>query len=186
MKTVKVVCAGCGCEFDKRAGDYNRTERRGARHFCSLSCEASHRNRGEIPRTEAGWAHLVPGNRRDADTPFRWFVKVAKQRREKQGDTDLTVEYLKELWTGQNGICPFTGWKMELPCSTTGWRSTVEKTRRASLDRIDCAKGYVQGNVRFVSVIANLARNHYSDGEVVEFCKAVAARGWSSTLPGSK
>ena len=38
MKTVKVICANCGKEFGKRVADYNRTQRRGIRHFCGRSC----------------------------------------------------------------------------------------------------------------------------------------------------
>lgn len=39
-----------------------------------------------------------------------------------------------------------------------------------SLDRIDATKWYVVGNVRVVWLIENLARNGFSDEEVVEFC----------------
>ena len=45
--------------------------------------------------------------------------------------------------------------------------------KSASLDRIDNSKGYVQGNVRFVSVMFNFARNKFSDEEVIEFAQAV-------------
>ena len=98
-----------------------------------------------------------------------------RQRRESQGDTDLSVEWLKALWEKQNGVCPFTGWRLILP-ETTGWKSLGDRTKRASLDRVDCDKGYVKGNVRFVSVMANWARNDFTDGELIEFCRAVSAR----------
>jgi hypothetical protein len=79
------------------------------------------------------------------------------------------------LWESQNGICPFTGWQLELPKWTNGW-TEKQKPQRASLDRIDCSKGYIQGNVRFISVIANYARNSFDDKEVIEFCKAVTEK----------
>ena len=41
-----------------------------------------------------------------------------------------------------------------------------------TLDRIDNDKGYVKGNVRFVSVIFNFARNNFSDQDVLNFCQA--------------
>lgn len=44
----------------------------------------------------------------------------------------------------------------------------------ASLDRIDNSKGYLKGNVRFVSMMANLARSTFSDNELIRFCKSVA------------
>lgn len=45
---------------------------------------------------------------------------------------------------------------------------------RASLDRIDSSIGYVKGNIQFISLIAQFAKNDFSDTEVINFCKAVA------------
>lgn len=42
---------------------------------------------------------------------------------------------------------------------------------RPSLDRVDAKIGYLKTNVRIVWVIENLARNRFSDDQVVEFCK---------------
>ena len=89
------------------------------------------------------------------------------------GATDLTPEMLKSLWEGQRGVCPFSGWDLLLPDSTRGWGSGPDP-RNASLDRIDCSKGYVEDNVRFVSVMANLARQRFTDEQLREFCEAVA------------
>jgi hypothetical protein len=177
MKTVKVVCAGCGCEFDKRVADYNRTERRGARHFCSLSCSVAYSNKS-VPRGGVSNFHSLRGNLVDEYSPFRWFVLRAKQRSANwtRGGADITIEYLKEIWDNQHGICPWTGKSLVLPRSTTGW-SDLHTWNRASLDRIDNSKGYVKGNVRFVSLMANFIKGRFSDEEIVEFCKAVVARG---------
>jgi hypothetical protein len=87
------------------------------------------------------------------------------------GATDISAEYLKTLWEQQEGICPLTGWHLKLPATTSGW--TRKAPDNASLDRIDSSKGYLQGNVRFVSVIANYARNDFSDDNVLSFCSAV-------------
>lgn len=43
----------------------------------------------------------------------------------------------------------------------------------ASLDRIDNSISYMKGNVRFISVMANYARNTFDDEEVVKFAEAV-------------
>ncbi len=106
----------------------------------------------------------------DELSPFRWFVLRARQRVHK-GPTDLSPEYLKGIWIQQNGTCPLTGWSLLLPQGTRGWKAA--RPCNASLDRIDCSKGYVQGNVRFVGVIANYARNTFSDDVLREFCAAV-------------
>lgn len=111
-------------------------------------------------------------NRRDKYTPFRWFVSRAKYR--KKHVTNITVEYLKELWETQGGICPFTGWGLILPYGSLGFKDGPDP-RNASVDRIDCSKGYIEGNVRFISVMANLARQRFTDGQVRQFCQAVVA-----------
>ncbi|NDB59958.1 hypothetical protein EB001_16140, partial [bacterium] len=81
-------------------------------------------------------------------------------------------EYLFQLWETQNGICPFTKQKLEL--RTHNYTHIENRPYQASLDRIDNNKGYVKGNVRFVALIFNYARNNFSDEQVLEFCKQVA------------
>ena len=77
------------------------------------------------------------------------------------------------IWEKQNGICPFTGWKLILPYDVMGWRGK-RNSKRASVDRIDCSKGYTKDNIRYVSFMANIARCDFSDEDLVEFCKAVS------------
>lgn len=89
----------------------------------------------------------------------------------RKGPTDLTAEYLKDLWDQQQGRCPFSGWALQLPDSTRKWRVKVPAC--ASLDRIDSTRGYFRGNVRFVALMANYARSSFEDDALVEFCRAV-------------
>lgn len=174
---VSLRCHGCKTKFTRRRAEVRRQERKGRKHhFCSHACSTRSGNRirlkrGEVlgdPDNVSAWA----GNRRDKHTPFRWFVSRAKYR--KKHVTDITAEYLKELWETQKGLCPFTGWGLILPQSSFGFREGSDPMN-ASIDRIDYAKGYIEGNVRFISVMANLARQRFTDAQVREFCRAVAA-----------
>lgn len=61
---------------------------------------------------------------------------------------------------------------MVLPDGAIGW--AVRNPCNASLDRVDHAVGYLKGNVRFVTFMANVARSNFSDSELLGFCKAVA------------
>ncbi len=61
----------------------------------------------------------------------------------------------------QNGKCPMTGVAMKL---RTQKREELSSPESASLDRIDNNKGYVKGNVRFVTYMYNMARNKFSVG----------------------
>lgn len=102
-------------------------------------------------------------------------MKLARRRGiKKKEPVDITVRYLQCIWSNQKALCPLTGWNLKLPIGSNGWIKKNPLTiYSASLDRIDNSKGYLQGNVRFISVMANYARNIFTDEEVVEFAKAV-------------
>jgi len=183
-KTIDIECANCGKTFQKIAREHRRQIKNGkTRFFCGLSCTCHKRNE-EHPRPGL-IDNLVSDNRRDKLTPFRWFILRAEYRdRTKNYGCDITTEYLKQLWEQQKGICPFTGWNLNLP-EDTGRCFIEQSTANASLDRIDNSIGYVQGNVRFISVMANLARNKFSDEQLIEFCEAVAAKTHTSSYPAA-
>jgi hypothetical protein len=85
----------------------------------------------------------------------------------------VTVEFLYGLWEKQGGICALSGIKMELPKTTTKWKSQPNTPNRVSLDRINNDIPYLKDNVRFVTYMANVCRNKFTDEEVIEFCGAV-------------
>jgi len=183
MKTVELICENplCGKIFEKRKGEYNRSKKLGRRNFCCMKCsgvvcgrEAYASQTPEVISESSKRIKSHCGNLRDEYTQFRFFIKVIRQRLKDRHKTfDIDLKYLKDLWESQNGICPFTGWNLVLPDNIGGWK-TYRNGRRASLDRIDNSKGYVSGNLRFISFMANIARSNMTDEELVEFCKAVA------------
>jgi len=85
---------------------------------------------------------------------------------------NIDANYLKELWNKQHGICPYTGIPMLLPRNTKHDPS-LRSLKKASLDRIDSAKGYVKGNVEFVCMFVNLAKNSFPRQEVKEFLRMI-------------
>jgi hypothetical protein len=120
-------------------------------------------------------SRLIPNNRRDEFTEFRYFVKKAEARDKKKNrldSMDLDLQYIKDLWASQDGKCAITGEELVLPSNSEGWPNY--NPYNASLDRIDNSIGYVKGNVRFVAHIANIARGPYTDEELKIFCKKVA------------
>lgn len=174
-KTINLTCEQCGTVFSKPLKEHTRRTKQGhTEFFCTISCAVARGNQVS-PRGNRDHTRLISDNRRDTLTPYRWFVRRAQNRIAKKGPTDLTPEYLQELWAAQAGKCPFTGWQLRLPHSTEGWRDGRHPTN-ASLDRVDNTQGYIRGNVRFVSVMANIARNLFTDEQVVEFASAVAAK----------
>ena len=168
-KTVTVKCFTCGKEFEKLAKEHARSIQRGRLEFCSYSCAGLYGSKAR--EKKLGSIALSSGNKRDQYTPFRYFARRSKSSRARY-KFHLDLEYLKELWESQGGICPLTGWKIELPIGTVGFR-IKHNSHNASLDRIDNSKDYVEGNVRYVALIANLARNNWDDKEVIEFARSV-------------
>ncbi len=180
-KKIILNCAHCGESFEKEAREHRRQLKEGKSIFyCSLSCVCKERNKNNPPKGNV--KNLQADNRRDEYTQFRWFVNRGNYRgkRKRKYGCDLTVEFLKELWDQQKGICSFTGWKFILPQdSSYAWDE--KNPANASLDRIDNSKGYMQGNVRFISVMANLARQTFTDEQVRNFCKAVVTNEMASS-----
>ena len=54
-------------------------------------------------------------------------------------------------------------------------RLCARATNRASVDRIDSSKGYIKGNIQFVSLVAQYAKNMWDEKELYNFCEAVVA-----------
>lgn len=72
----------------------------------------------------------------------------------------VTIEYLSNLFDQQNCCCAITGDK-------------INKIADASLDRIDSSKGYVEGNVQWVTIQANLSKHVMTMEELYDFCRKV-------------
>jgi len=182
-KTIELTCEQCGVAYSKSLAEHKRCESRGYRRFCSRNCGKifMKQNGKEFVQHLQEWAngdsnkkHLA--NLRTLRTqnaePFKEFLRRARKSVKSKGrELDITIEQLKELWTAQDGICPYTGWKMELPKSTE-----KKKPNTASLDRIDSSKGYILGNIQIVCVMANFAKSDFSNEEMQEFCKAIASK----------
>lgn len=67
-----------------------------------------------------------PNEKKDSYTPFRYILLRSEYRdRNNKCGCDLTIEYIKQIWDDQNGICPLTGWALILPQGTAkGWETS--------------------------------------------------------------
>lgn len=102
--------------------------------------------------------------------PFRWFV-TAKRYQCKSGGIplDLTEDYLERLWNAQAGKCFWI--EMEIAHDLP-----KNHPRKATLDRLDPALGYVVGNVVWASSFANRGRVDYSADEFKLFLEQLLGR----------
>jgi len=170
----------CNKKFERSKSEYKRSQKLARPSFCSRKCSGINNTKNFDEYYKNGGKriieHLNPSNRREELSPFKWFMRVIKRRKKEKGrDFNIDLKYLSELWETQNGICPFTKWKLELPNHSSSWKEDSDKLKRASLDRIDNSKGYIRGNLRYVSIMANYCRNEFSDEEVKLFCEAVTS-----------
>lgn len=184
---VSLICANCDKNFSKSLGDYNAGIRMGReRFFCSLSCMGETRSKEHVPKPKLPKLPKLKKKdaRLDEYSVFRWFSNRVRQRTKKKSHkwgTSVSEVYLKVVWDLQGGICPFTKKMMILPHNGTGGWNELSPYN-ASLDRIDNSMGYVEGNVRFVSLMANYGRNNFSDEQFASFCKTVAATHPKQTI----
>ena len=173
-----ICCDGCGQKFEKETRYVKSAEKKGRNNYCSLACHARttrEQKLGEWVHSEENkqFVKTISANRRDEYSPFRTLLKSCRTRTTKsgqpKGEFDLDLSYMKSLWESQNGKCAIT--KVDLMLETS-----YNKNYQASLDRIDSSKGYVKGNVRYISVSANWLKNDLDDTHVNEFmqiCKMV-------------
>jgi hypothetical protein len=108
------------------------------------------------------------------------YDREANSNYKENRKVDITLEDLRDVWVSQHGKCPFTGVELVLK----RWDKFVHENRgifMASLDRKDNKKGYIKGNIQFVSLMINYAKNRYSDDDVIEFCKTIA-RNWKEKI----
>ena len=85
------------------------------------------------------------------------YIMIEKCR---ENNIPLTKEYLNNLFESQNGLCAITG-------------DSLEDINKASLDRINSNKPYIEGNVQWVTVQANKSKHILSMQELYEFCHKV-------------
>lgn len=176
MKTVAKTCEVCGTHFDRSYYEDKRNQKLGRKTYCSLSCagKVTYKNcppqpKGVIPTSLIGKA----GNGLDEFSPFRRYLKTARNRKvSRRKQIEITLSDLKDQWEGQNGTCPYTGWHLDNPPVSYNQEETWH-LRRASLDRIDSSKGYIKGNIQFVSMIAQFAKNSFTEEQLFEFCEQV-------------
>lgn len=171
---VLVQCCVCGAEIERRQAEVTRNAKIGRKTYCGLKCSGKVNNKHLLDHIVCGVvpAHLNPGNKRDHLSPFRYHLRNMKRHAHESGQAcSVSLDDLKKQWDQQDGRCPYTGWEME-NANTSGHRIS-RSPRKASVDRKDSKQGYVPGNIQFVSMMANFAKNDFTESELLSFCESV-------------
>ncbi len=99
---------------------------------------------------------------------FRYIITRLKAKCKKLDlEFNLDIEYLKNIYP-KNNICPVLNIEF---IDTIGNKS--RKFNTLSIDRIDPNKGYIKGNVMFMSELANRMKTNANKEQLHNFAKWV-------------
>lgn len=87
----------------------------------------------------------------------RNIKSIRIRAKEKNIPFDLTTQYLISIWTGK---CPVLGFDLQHMCSRDN------PFNQATLDRFNPNKGYVAGNVAYISNLANRIKNDATSNQI--------------------
>lgn len=136
----------------------------------SMPCTACNTKRAKEWRAKrkgyrgSGRYTKYPKEQRPLISAIRTRLREATQRIKKYGkpDTDLTEEYLLDLFNQQQGKCALLGYDIQIE---------RKHPLSLSLDQIEPSKGYVKGNVQWVTWIANRAKGDLSQDDFYRMCE---------------
>jgi hypothetical protein len=178
---VSCICKKCGTHFEKSKNEYNRKIKLGTPFFCSLKCSSSSHDTSYLDswrksETNKNFIKQFSGSDKDAYSPFRETLKKVRSRsKSKNRECNIDLNYLKEVWEMQEGKCPYLKRKLVLPLTDQS-HDKSNPNLIASLDRIDSSKGYVKGNIQFISTTLNFAKNKYTENvllNLIEMCSTI-------------
>mgnify|MGYP000005459383 FL=1 len=92
---------------------------------------------------------------------------VLERSNKKGQECTITLDYLRELWCKQNGLCAISNLPMTYIFNNGRIPTNV------SVDRIDSKKGYTRDNVQLVCMAINQMKSDLDNNTFYNLCKAV-------------
>lgn len=139
-------------------------------------CQKIWANRDESYRKNFG-KKIQKGHEEISGT---FWARIKSNAKQKNRLVDVTIKDCWEIFLKQNRQCALSG--IELVFSNKFNETT------ASLDRIDCSKDYIDGNVQWVHKTINLMKRTLSDEQFIEFCQQVSEhqKGRTNVITGTR
>lgn len=148
-------CVRCRADKSKSEFSKNRKGRDGLGTYCKqCSSELANTYNKEARKD---WATRLIHNAR-ISTSGGGNSKRQRAAGRSWAPVNLTVGFLRELYDMQDGKCAY----FNIPLLLDGGMGL----RSITLDRLDCERGYVQGNVVLACRAANLARGNASTDDM--------------------
>jgi len=165
------TCRTCGIEKSLSEFIKNKLSKGGYTHKCK-SCETLWKSQYYLINKD----HIKKRNKEYRQNTTKWYSRTLEQRlryiiqlgigraKKKSIKWDISLEFLKELWDKQKGLCAYSG----VPLSFED-----NHPHTVSLDRIDSSKEYTEDNVQFVCTIVNYVKQRFDENVFFTFCKSV-------------
>lgn len=161
-KVGSCTCDNCGIIFEKPLSEITRNLKINRKNFCSRTCVGKNnfKNFGEKKNEYNISQHS--GNRKDEFTKFKYHYRNINKRNK---EVNVSIEDLKQVWESQNGICPYLGIKLQI---NSYGKIKKDPITSASLDRIDSSKGYINGNIQWISRAINHLKGDMPENELLK------------------
>lgn len=158
-------CHELKCESEFRA----RTKKNpsgGLYHYTNSLCNLCEREyQKEHRNAEYHKAYKIIKKVKD---PVKFHMQERiSQWRNKDAESDLTVDYLTSLWESQKGLCYYT----QRPMTLGGNKQTIWES--ASLDRLDPNLGYRQGNLVWCLYKVNTMKGNMTEKDFKALCQLI-------------
>lgn len=99
------------------------------------------------------------------EIPWSYFFRAKCSSERRKINFSISIEYAHQIFLAQEGKCALTG----QPLNFKSPRSSIT----ASLDRIDSAKGYIEGNIQWLHKDINRLKSDWNENEFLKLCKRV-------------
>ncbi len=136
------LCTNCK-EFKQEDEFYFRTNNKKESYRCKVCKEC--KNKKQRERRKLSFETYL----KDSMRSRRWSAKS------RGIEFNLDEQYCLTLFKLQGGICPYTNIPLDHKLSRN-----MNSRESISLDRWDCNKGYIKGNVMYISGRANVIKNN--------------------------
>lgn len=97
------------------------------------------------------------------------LLREKNNKRHNEKDELITLDYVKDLWQNQKGLCFW----FKIPMRLNKQNGSNTDLLKVSIDRIDSSKGYVKGNIVLSCLFANRGKGNSKNEEWLDFLKLI-------------